>query len=602
MSTPSSEITYVPYRQIDEPPRKAAFTRVEFSLDGFTEAEIQVLGHLAEAVALMNPIFRDQYEPMTARVQRFVRKLADVASTDQKTAIQNYLTLLDLQNSPYTLLPRKNTILSLSETEVKELMRKAGGLDQDYDAVAPFLFGKLGVPDRAGFYPPDMNDEDWKQLGEDANVVNSSVYRDNGRVRIRLNEEKYRATLEGAIEHLKAARDASQHPEFRIYLDSKIEEMRHGTTESRRLADFMFIRHGGKIDIVISTALEVYIDNWKNARGEAAGVVYVENAEAQAMLKAFVDILPELERTAPWAHRKLMIDPAKLPRLRFVDVLNWSGDYVSSPGTIIAQSLPNDDWVVSNIGSVNLVYRNTGKAVHKLSGGISAQEFLPNAAVAKYGDLIFEATQIHSALHELGHTTGAMDPEHQAKQARDYLENEYSSLEEARAELFAMWSIPRVAKAGIISKETSDAGQYGMLLSMIAALRFIPEQAHNKARNLMYHYFLTHGGIVQVQEDGKTKFALDLPKLDLQVSDLLATIGNIKAAGDKAGAATLREQWCFVDPLREEIDQRSAILPLGRGLIFPKLKMKDGKYLAELEYPAEFSDQEKFKAELRDKR
>jgi hypothetical protein len=585
---------------VDEPPRRAAFARVDFDLKGFSDAEIQMLGHLAEAVALMNPIYRDQYEPLTTKLIRFVQKLSGVANAQQKAAIKDYLTLIDLQNSPYTLLPRKNTVIGLPEVEVKDLVKKAG-IEANYPKLAPFLFEKLPVPDRAGFYPPDMNDEDWKQLGDDANVVNSSVYRDNGRVRIKLNEVKYRATLEPVIEHLKAARELSPHPEFRIYLDSKIEELRHGTTESRRLADFMYIRHGYKIDVVISTALEVYMDNWKNARGEAAGAVYVENVEAQSLLAALVERLPEWEHTAPWNHRKMEIDKATLPRLRFVDVLSWTGDYVNSPMTIIAQSLPNDDWVVSKIGSVNLVYRNTGKAVHKMSGNLSAQEFMPKAAVEKYGSLLFEATQIHSALHELGHTTGAMDPEHKTKQARDYLENEYSSLEEARAELFAMWALPRAAKAGIISKETADAGQYGMLISMVGGLRFLPEQAHNKARNLMYHYFLAHGGIKQVKENGTTKFDLDLSQLDQQVSDLLGMLGNLKAAGDKAGAATLREQWCFVDPMKEEIDQRSAILPLGRGLIFPSLKMENGKYVPVLEYPAEFSNQEKFKAELIEK-
>ena len=272
---------------------------------------------------------------------------------------------------------------------------------------------------------------------------------------------------------------------------------------------------------------------------------------------------------------------------------------MNSPMTIIAQSLPNDDWVVSHIGSVNLVYRNTGKAIHRLTGGLSSQEFLTRKVLDKYSSLMFEAGQIHSALHELGHTTGAMDPEHKTKQARDYLENEYSPLEEARAELFAMWAMPRVAQAGIISQDTSDAGQYEMLLSMINGLRFVPEQAHNKARNLMFHYFATHGGIKQVQEDGRLKFELDLTILDKLVSDILATIGNIKAAGDKAAATALREQWCFVDPLREEIDQRMATFPLGRGLIFPSLKQEHEKYLPVLEYPSEFSEQAKFKAELR---
>ncbi len=141
----------------------------------------------------------------------------------------------------------------------------------------------------------------------------------------------------------------------------------------------------------------------------------MENLEAQALLKSLVAKLPELEATAPWDHKKLLVDPSKLPNLRFVDVLNWSGDYVNSPMTIAAQSLPNDDWVVTNVGSVNLVYRNTAKAIHKMSGDLMAEEFMVHTAFEDYREFLFEGAQIHSALHELGHTTGAMDPQHQGK-------------------------------------------------------------------------------------------------------------------------------------------------------------------------------------------
>ena len=112
---------------------------------------------------------------------------------------------------------------------------------------------------------------------------------------------------------------------------------------------------------------------------------------------------------------------------------------------------------------------------------------------------MFEGSQIHSALHELGHTTGAMDPEHQGKQARDYLEAEYSPLEEARAELFGMFAMSRHGpKDGIIQRKDSPyAGHYSMLVSMVQGLRFIPEQAHVKARNLMYHFFEQNGGLIE---------------------------------------------------------------------------------------------------------
>ncbi|HEY3296210.1 MAG TPA: hypothetical protein VGL38_12335 [bacterium] len=600
MSTPSANITYVPYQQTDEPPRKAALARVEFPLSGLTDEDIQVLGHLSDAVDLMNPIYRDQFEPKTVILHRLISRLIEVASIEQKLILQDYLTVLNMQNSPFSLLPRKNHLLGMPEDQVRELVKRAGDekLEADFAAVAPFMFEDLALPDKAGLYPPDMTEDEWNGLGEQANIVNAMVERHNGSVVMRLNEDRYRETLKLVIDHLEAARQHCRFSEFRIYLDGKIEELRHGTAESRRIADFLWIRHKSPLDLILSTALEVYLDNWKNARGEAAGVLYIENADAQALLKALVARLPHLEAIAPWDHKKLEIDPAKLPHLRFVDVLNWSGDYVNSPMTIVAQSLPNDDWVIANVGSVNLVYRNTGKAIHSVSGDLMAEEFMTAKAFADYRELMFEGSQIHSALHELGHTTGALDPAHQGKQARDYLEAEYSPLEEARAELFGMFAMSHLAKEGTITEQTAASGHYSMLVSMVQGLRFLPEQAHVKARNMMYHFFQKNGGIKEVMEGGKRKFELNLAVLDKLVADLLGQLGNIKAAGAKDKAAALREQLCFVDPLRDEIQERTGKFPLGRGLIFPRLKHSGDRYYAELEYPTTFNDQPKFMATL----
>lgn len=602
MDNNKSSVKLVPYQQKDESPRNAALAQVEFSLKGLSEADIQVLGHLSDAVDLLNPIYRDQFEPQTPKIERLLTRLLDVASPEQKETISNYLIILNLQNSPYSLLPRKNHLLGLSKDEVKELVKKAGGgaLEADYSVAESFMFDGLATPDKAGFYPQDMSEDEWKALGSEANVVNSSFSRQNGKVVSQLNEEKYKATLQPVLEHLVKARDLTSHTGLRLYLDSKIEEVRHGTNESRRIADFMWIRHGSPIDLILSTALEVYLDNWKNARGEAAAAIMVENNEAQSTLQALVDRLPGLEATAPWKHRKMQIDKDKLPHLRFVDVLNWSGDYVNSPMTIVAQSLPNDHWVVDNVGSVNMVYRNTGKAIYSLSGEMIAKEFLPKDVFAEYGDLMFEATQIHSALHELGHTTGAMSPEHAGKEARELLEAEYSPLEEARAELFGMWAMPQMARDGIFSMKTAEAGHYGMVISMVGGLRFHPEQAHVKARNLMWHYFVQNGGVEEVLEDGKKKFRLRISRVDELVAELLGIVGNTKAAGDKAAATKLRETYCFTDPMRDDVEKRMASFPLGRGLIFPRIKRDGGKYLNELEYPASFVSQARYSARILD--
>ncbi len=586
------DAVYIPYRQDGEPSRKAGIAPVEFSLDGLSDDQVQMLGHLSDAADCMNSIFRDQFSPDTELIQATLEKMLAGAEEPLKTAIENYLAMLCLQNSPWALLPRKNHLLDAERSQLEALADKAG-VRSDFDSIAAYLFEAVELSDRANFYPADMNEDDFEALDGDAKKVNTSIVKNGEGYRVIYNEERYLKLCAEAVDHLREARKLSDDIGFQIYLDAKIEEMTTGTEEARRLADYHWVRHNSPIDIIISSAIEVYLDAWKNAKGSAAANVTVKNVQAEELLKKLIEKVPALEANAPWKYRRYEINPETLPKLKFVDILNWTGDYVTGPMTTIAQSLPNDEWVGKNIGTVNMVYRNTGKAAHSISGSILTKEFLPKEIVAKYDDKLFEAGQLHSALHEIGHTTGKQDPEHPG-QPRDYLEAEYSPLEEARAELFGMWATSEIQKDGIIDEDTAVASHYSMLLSMVSSLKFEPNQAHTQARNMMWHYFDEKGAIARVEEDGRVRFALKLDMLDEVIKEMLEKVANIKAAGDKAAAVALREKYCYVDELRPAIEKRTKDSPLGRGLIFPELEKDGDKYLGKLSYP-EFRMQKKFR-------
>lgn len=596
MQSTSDDVEFIPYQQKGEPLRRAGLVRVGFDLAGLSDSEIQILGHLCEAVDLINPIYRDQFESKTPTVRRLIRRLGEAASLEERIALQNYGTLLDLQNSPFSLLPRKNHLLALDRSVLESLVQKCKDeqVQQDFEVAAPYLFDGLAAPDRASFYPPDMSDEELEALGDEGKTVNSSIQREAAGLRVILNEEHYRAHLDAVIGHLRRARELSDNPTFQLYLDAKIIELSFGTKEARRLADYTWVRHTSKLDIIIGTAIEVYLDNWKNARGAAAGAMLAENPAATELLRALIDRFSKFEATAPWTYKKHEIDPATLPKLKFVDVLNWAGDYVNGPMTIVAQSLPNDDWVIQKIGSVNLVYYNTGRAIHKVSGELAAREFLPARTFERDRPQLFHARQLHSALHELGHTTGMMDPDHRDKQPREYFEAEFSPLEESRAELFGLWAMPVLAKDGIITNETLHAGYNAMLLAMITSLKFEPTQAHNKARNMMWHYFVDKGAVTVTQEDGSTRYEANVTKFHDVTTQMLETVANIKASGAKEKAEEFRETWCYDDKLRPVVEERTRDFPLGRGLIFPKLRREGDRFTRDLVYPASFSAQDKF--------
>jgi hypothetical protein len=591
MSKP--EIRFVAYRQHGEPARRAGLAPVDFSLDALSDQEINLLGHLSAAANAMNAVFRDQFCSLTEDLVAVLRAVIPFAEGDLKAKLDDYLVIVNLQNGPWSLLPRKNHLLSVEATQMEALADKAGVKDA-FKRIRHFLFTDTPLPDKANFYPADIDADHLVALGADARLVNASVVWDEtGNLVSLLNEARYKKACGIAKAHLYKARELSENVSFQIYLDAKIEELTTGTEEARRLADYHWVRHDSPIDIVLSTAIEVYLDNWKNAKGAAAGNVTLVNRDADELLKKLIAMVPQLEASAPWTWRRDAIDPSSLPKLKFVDVLTWTGDYVTSPMTTIAQSLPNDEWVGKNVGTVNMVYRNTGLAVHSVSGDLLAEKFLPAAVVADLGDALFDAGQLHSALHEIGHTTGHQDPQHPG-QPRDYLEAEYSPLEEARAELFGMWAAEQIRDAGVIDVRTARATHYSMLLSMISSLKFDPNQAHIQARNMMWHFFDSRGVIARIEENGELKFGFVEDKLFDAICEMLKTVADLKAAGDKAGAAKLREKHCYLDELKTQIEERTKDMPLGRGLTFPEIRSEGGRYLRDLAWP-DFNEQTKFR-------
>jgi len=595
------DIKFVPYQQTGERQRRAAFIPVEYDYSSLSDRDLQIIGHLIQAAQIINPVFRDQFDPRTAQIQQLILQLLDLEDCTEKEteALTDYLQILNLQNGPFSMLPRKNHLLQVPKERLEELAKIAGsGAEKTLQSVVDLFYEDLATPDFANFYPQDFQEEEFKALGSEASIVNSRVVRgQSGNVRVVLNEETYRNTLHKTAEQLRAARALVTDPDFSLYLDAKIVELETGSEEARRVADAAWIRHRSPVDIVISSALEVYLDAYKNIRGAATGGVFLKNEAAEELLSNIVERVPRFEHEAPWTWKKEKVNPDNLPHLKFVDVLCWAGDYVTSPQTTLAQSLPNDRWVIENVGTVNMVFNNTTRAITRVTGRLMAQEFLTEDQQGQV-DLLFEGNQLHSALHEIGHTTGVMDPEHAAGQPSDYLEEEYSWLEETRAELFGLWALPLLVKDGVVSSETAAASHNGFLLTLLGALRFEPVQAHTMARNLIFHGFEEENVLLSGEENGKVRYSFDTTRIHEVVSSLLRTIADIKAAGDKAAAIDLRERLMFADPRREEIDERSADLPLGRGLIFPQLQKKGGRFTANAEYPPCFHKQPVFRLSL----
>jgi dipeptidyl-peptidase-3 len=177
-------------------------------------------------------------------------------------------------------------------------------------------------------------------------------------------------------------------------------------------------------------------------------------------------------------------------------------------------------------------------------------------------------------LHEvIGHGSGKLNPKLQGG-SELHLKEYYSTLEEARADLMALWSIfdPKLPELGLVSGPgTAKAMYYAAMRVAITQLQRIPkgatiEEDHQRNRQLIANYILDKTTAAEkVQRNGKTYIVVkDFQKMREGVGTLLAELMRIKAEGDYAAIKALVDKYGvrFDPAVRDEVIARYSKLNL----------------------------------------
>lgn len=241
------------------------------------------------------------------------------------------------------------------------------------------------------------------------------------------------------------------------------------------------------------------------------------------------------------------------------------------PSTAIGINLPNSNWIRHEHGSKSVTIENITEAYDKAAQGNGfAEEFVwsdkERELMEKYG---FQADNLHTDLHEcLGHASGKLLPGTDS----DALKAHSSTLEEARADLFALYYMadPKIVELKLLPNAEAYKSEYYKYMMnglMTQLTRIEPgkniEEAHMRNRQLIARYVFEKGqkdNVVEMKKkDGKTFVVInDYAKMRSLLGELLAEIQRIKSTGDyEAGRDLVETYGVKVDPeLHKEVLSR----------------------------------------------
>jgi dipeptidyl-peptidase III len=348
------------------------------------------------------------------------------------------------------------------------------------------------------------------------------------------------------------------------YLEKLIEFFKTGDPKTFDEASIAWLKQDPAVDVIIG-----FIETYKDARGQKGeweGLVYYTDRNLTGIMKSIADNAAYFEKRAPWAD-KYKKKEIRVPVATAINVLMGVGG--AGPSIPLGINLPNAQWIREEHGSRSVLLSNVLAAARAAVSDKALLEFaLPEElpVVRKYREAVGR-TMV--ALHEVvGHGSGkagallTVDPS-------EALQETYSTLEEARAELVALHHIfdPKLVEIGALPNGDAGLVAYAdYIRNDLLQLRRVKvgsrfEDDHMRAIHLIVQYIMGNSKAVKVlQVEGKTYYALvDAAAARKAVATLLSEVMRIKAEGDVASARALVARYAIdFDPaLRDEVVKRA---------------------------------------------
>ena len=592
---------------------------VQLYADGFEQLPLRektLIYHLYNAALAGRDIYWDQRYAHGLEMREVLEEIIthadgiDAATLDEVT---RYTKLLWLNSGPYNNLTARKFVLRCTPEEFAAAaaaaeeagasfpLREGEPLDQMLERMEPLFFdpdfepivtnkapgaGKDILLESAGNLYVGVTTADLEGFDERYGLTSRLVKRDG-----RLVEEVYKIDgqygeqIAGVIGHLEAAVPFATDPMAEA-LRALIQWYTTGEDADRLAYDIAWVKDSDSPVDTINGFIEVYMDP-RGVKGSWEALVFYINEEKTRDIQTLADNAQYFEDNMPWddAYKKEAVTGIVA---NAIDVVIETGE--SGPITPIGINLPNDSNVRENYGSKSVSLANViqGYEMSRPSGYRREFAWTEEAAErsARWGALAGDMT---TNMHEvIGHASGKL-ADHLEGNPQALLKEQYSAIEEGRADLIALYWIadPKLVELGLIPQESHEeiilAEYEGYTRNALVQLRRVREgerieEDHMRNRQMIIHWLMDNTEAIEVRElEGKTYYVMvDRHAFRDGVAELLAEVQRIKSEGDYESAREIFESYgIHFDPARrdEVVARVDALdLPSYSGFVQPKLE------------------------------
>jgi len=380
-------------------------------------------------------------------------------------------------------------------------------------------------------------------LIKDANELKEEVWHSSG---------KYGAAIKQIVFWLKKATVFAENEQQKDVIAKLVEYYETGDLKTFDEYSIAWTNENkGQVDF-INGFIEIYGDPL-GIKASWESIVNYKDVEASERARI-------LSENAAWFEANSPVDAGykketvKGVSAKVIHVAMLGGDCY--PATPIGINLPNSEWIREEFGSKSVTIDNITQAYFKdgLGNGMLEEFAATEEEKRRARDFGKLAGNLHTDLHEcLGHGSGKMMPGVKPEDLKNY----YSTIEETRADLFALYYIAdgKLIDLGIVPSQETGKAEYDAYLrnGLLTQLTRIElgknlEESHMRNRQLIAKWVFEKG-----REDNVVEMVKSSGKSYVQVNDykslrklfgrLLKEVQRIKSEGDYNAAKELVENY-----------------------------------------------------------
>jgi len=516
--------------------RLAKFTPTEmpFPKDILSAEDLQVLEKLVAAARGIDAIFWKQAYSEGPAIKARLEESADPADRD-------YLHFLKINFGPF----------------------------DRQDGNKPFL-GTAAKPLGAGFYPPDLTKREFEEYvkahpesGEALESPYTVIKRKDGGLAAVPYSQEYAADLGPIAQALKEAAAITTNASLKAYLASRAEGL---LANDYYQSDCLWIDlKDNRVETVIGP-FEVYEDGLMGLKASYESFVYINDFEEMKNIKGYIDFLDEMQKNLPVDAKYKSAKAAGLESpLNVVYEVFTAGDTKAGVQTI-AFVLPNDEKVREEKGTKKVFLKNAIEAKFKkillpISERVLDAEDHKKVSFYAY----FNETILHEICHALGSNFVSL-PDGSRVSVNKALKEHYSAIEESKADITGMHSIPLLVDRGWLTQERAAELYTTYVAGIFRSIRFGANEAHGLGFLMQFNFLREKQAILY--DPAAQKLKINWEKIRDGIKELAVALLTIEGKGSYEEAAAFINTYGRMDEATSSMIEKLKDIPVDIEPIF----------------------------------